>query len=141
MIRLTLPYPCSANRYWRTAVVAGRVSTFVSGEAKQYRRDVELAWMQAYGARAAATGPLTLTLALHGPCPQDWAKRERKEGPNWWLDARCIDLGNAEKVVADALQGLAYADDKQLVEQHKFKRPPDERGARVEIWIEPWGGE
>lgn len=137
-MHLILPYPISANVYWRTAVIKGRAVTYVSAEAKAYRREVELAFARAYGAAKPLSGPLTMTLALHGHRPQDWAKRERKEGALWWMDARCIDLGNAEKVTSDALQGLAYADDKQLVEQHKFKRAPDDRGARVEIWIEPW---
>lgn len=140
-MHLILPPPVSANRYWRHAVIKGRAMTYVSAEAKAYRKAVELAFARAYGVPKPLEGPLALTLSLYGARPKDWAKRERKEGALWWLDAKSIDLGNAEKVVADALQGLAYVDDKQLVEQHKFKRAPDERGARVEIWIESWEGE
>lgn len=140
-MHLILPYPISGNRYWRHTVVRGRAVTYVSSEAKKYREEVALAFSRAFGARAPLTGPLAMTLSLHGHRPIDWAKRQRKEGALWWLDAKSIDLGNAEKVLADALQGLAYVDDKQIVEQHKFKRAPDDRGARVEIWIEAWSGE
>lgn len=140
-MHLILPYPISANRYWRTAARGGRAITYISKEAEAYREAVALAHAQAYGARRPVTGPVTMTLSLHGPRPLDWAKRAKAEGPLWWLGARCIDLGNAEKVLADALQGIAYDDDAQIVEQHKFRRAPDEQGARVEIWIEKWEGE
>jgi len=139
-MRLILPYAVSANRYWAHTVRGGRAVTYVTKAAEQYRDEVAIAFARQYGMRKPLTGPVSMTLVLHGPRPQDWQKRLRTEGSLWWLDARCIDLGNAEKVLADALQGIAYVDDKQIVEQHKFRRAPDDQGARVEIYIEEWEG-
>ena len=42
-IRLKLPYPISANRYWRTRVAGKIAVTYVSAEAKSYKSIV--AWM------------------------------------------------------------------------------------------------
>jgi len=45
------------------------------------------------------------------------------------------DLDNRIKIVLDALQGQAYADDKQIVEIHA-KRYDDKADPRVEVRIE-----
>jgi crossover junction endodeoxyribonuclease RusA len=136
-VELTLPYPISANRYWRTASRGARAITYVSAEAKVYREAVALICAQTYGVMRPITGPLAMILRLYGPRPMDWQRRLKRDGERWWHDARCIDLGNAEKVLADALQGLVLEDDKQIVEIHMRRMPPDEKGARVEIEVSP----
>jgi crossover junction endodeoxyribonuclease RusA len=48
---------------------------------------------------------------------------------------RCIDLGNAEKVLSDALQGIVYDDDKRIWAMHKARMEPDGGPARVVLAI------
>ncbi len=138
MIRLVLPYPVSANRYWRSFVPRGskRAVTVVSDEAKAYR--IEVAKIaKAAGLRIPLDGRVELTLRLYPQRPQDWAKRAQRDPDTWDDDVRCIDLGNCEKVLEDALNGIAWVDDRQIRETHKFRCEPDEHGARVEVTIEP----
>lgn len=138
MIRLVLPYPVSANRYWRSFVPRGqkRAVTVVSDEAKAYR--IEVAKIaKAAGLRIPLDGRVELTLRLYPQRPQDWAKRAQRDPDTWDDDVRCIDLGNCEKVLEDALNGIAWVDDSQIRETHKFRCEPDEHGARVEVTIEP----
>jgi crossover junction endodeoxyribonuclease RusA len=108
-VTIELPWPPSANRYWR--MWQGRM--VVSSEARQYKLDV--------AARARLAGlrptdnPVCISLDLYRP-----AKRG--------------DLSNRIKIVEDALQGVAYHDDSQVIELHA-RRFDDKKNPRVEITI------
>ena len=109
-IRLTLDMPPSANRYWRST---GRV--YVSENAELYKADVStLAYQQ--GVRRELAGDLAMTVRVY---------RKIKSG----------DLDNRLKVLLDALKGVAFTDDKQIVEIHAY-RFDDARNPRVEVEIE-----
>ena len=112
--RLVLPWPVSANLYWRSFVPKGhrRAIVVVSDEAKAYKREV--AWIaKAAGVRPLA-GRVHLAYWLYPAMPLDAAKRKRKHGATWDDSVRSIDLDNAAKVLSDALNGIAYADDAQV---------------------------
>jgi crossover junction endodeoxyribonuclease RusA len=111
-IKLTLPYPPSANRYWRN--YNGRM--VVSDEARVYKELVAYEWLaQSHGADCLE-GNVSLTLKVYRP---------RKSG----------DLSNRIKVLEDALNGLAYEDDSQVKELHAY-RYDDKLNPRVEVEIE-----
>lgn len=115
---LSVGFPPSANRYWRHKVIrtakGPQVQTYVSKEAKDYKRDVE------EKARAAGIemveGDVILRLDVYRP---------RKAG----------DLSNRIKVLEDSLQGIAYHDDNQVV-QIIARRFDSKENPRVELWIE-----
>ena len=137
MILLTLPYPVSANVYWRSFVAPGarRAMVVVSNEAKAYRRQVlELALAQ--GIINPLQGRIALAIRLFPARPQDWARRARKLGAAWDDDVRCIDLDNANKVLLDALKGVAFEDDRWVRRLQAERMEPDEHGARVIVAIE-----
>ena len=69
------------------------------------------------------------------PVPQDWAKRAQQDPFGWADRVRCIDLGNAEKVLSDALNGVAWVDDSQLHRIVLDRAEPDGE-ARVEVRVE-----
>lgn len=91
----TLPLPPSANRYWRHF----RGRTVVSAEAKQYKATVA-ALMHEHQVDPL-TGPVCVSITVY---------RERKAG----------DLDNRIKIVLDAMQGIFYANDKQVRELHCY---------------------
>lgn len=132
---ITLPYPISANRYWATRVAGKIAMTYVTPEAKAYKRTAANL-VNAAGVRCS-NDRMRLHVKLFPARPQDWARRARKDPDKWDDDVRCIDLGNCEKVLSDALNGVAWADDKQLRGIFLERMEPDEHGARVEILIEP----
>ena len=134
MIRLTLPYPVSSNRYWNAITIPGRTMMAPSKEAKAYKAEVSKI-ARAAGLAAPMACRVEMWIRLYPARPQDWARRTRLDPANWDDDVRCIDLGNAEKVLADALQGIVYDDDKRIWHQDKRRMEPDERGARVELAI------
>lgn len=93
-----LPYPVSANEYWR--VQRGRVR--VSKKALAYKADIGSLWRM-FARPMIATGPVGVELLLH---PRITVKGEESKV--------CLDLDNTVKVTLDALNGVAYLDDKQV---------------------------
>jgi len=109
MPSLILPYPPSANRYWRIF----RGHHVPSAAAKAYREAVWAIAAQA-GLRSQFMGGVVLELVLRPLAPKDAERRERLIGPDWHWGVRCIDADNALKICLDALQGVAYANDNQI---------------------------
>lgn len=95
---ILLPYPVSANRYWRTF----RGMTVRSKEADEYKRTAAHSAFVA-GWRAIE-GPVSVGITLH-------PKLTKKGLPS----ATRMDLDNCIKVTLDALNGVAYRDDRQVV--------------------------
>ena len=135
-ITLTLPYPISANRYWRSFVPRGktRAIVVVSDEAKAYKQEV--GWLaRAAGLRSPFAGRVAVAVVLYPSRPQDWAKRAQRDPLTWDDSVQCLDLDNANKVLLDALKGLAFDDDKWVRRLASERMEPDEQGARVVVTI------
>lgn len=135
MITLTLPYPVSANVYWRSFVPRGHSRSIVtlSDEAKAYKATVGKL-VRAAGIRAPLAGRVAISVQLFPARPQDWARRARKDPTAWDDDVRCIDLDNANKVLLDSLKGLAIEDDKWVRKLWSERMEPDGE-ARVVVTI------
>jgi crossover junction endodeoxyribonuclease RusA len=106
---LVLPMPPSANRYWRNY----RGVTVVSDEAKAYKCAAGYSAKQ-QGARVLS-GSVSIVIDVF---------RGRRSG----------DLDNRLKVALDALKGIAYHDDSQVVEIHA-RRFDDKGNARIEVSV------
>lgn len=94
---VTLPYPPSANRYLRHTARG----TYRTSEANAYRTQAQ--WL----AKAAGFKPLdgfvAVSVTLH-------PKETKKGQPS----ATVLDLDNCLKVAMDAMQGIAFENDKQV---------------------------
>ncbi len=135
MIELTLPYPLSANRYWKAITIPGRTMMAPSKEAKAYKEAVGWAAREA-GIRAPIAGRVAIEIRLYPQRPQDWARRARLNPAAWDDDVRCLDLDNANKVLFDALKGVAIEDDKWVRRIVAERMEPDGE-ARVVVRITP----
>lgn len=140
-IRVTLPYPPSANRYWRTRVITPKagspiVSTYVSSEAKQFKESAD--WLlKAAGIRSPLAGRVHVHIELWPHRPLDWAKRAKAD-PLYWADTvQRLDLDNCRKVVTDALKGIAIEDDRQVWKDSGEVMEPDGRDACLVVTITP----
>lgn len=136
-VTIELPYPLSANRYWRSFVPRGwdRAVVAVSDEAKVYKGEVRWLCRQA-GITKPLQGRLHVDLKLYPARPQDASKRARANPTRWDDDVRCIDLDNARKVVLDALKGIVFDDDKWIWRDSGERMEPD-GAARVVVTITP----
>lgn len=110
MTRLTLPYPPSANIYWRHN--RGRIHR--SEEADAYIEQV--GWLCVNARVQRLEGHVCISVDVYRP-------------------ARRGDLDNSLKVLIDALRGYAYTDDSQILEIHAM-RHDDKKDPRVEVSIE-----
>ena len=108
----TLPYPPSANRYLRHT---GR-GTYRTSEANTYRKQAQLAAMMA-GIRARHFGPVAIHATLHPRLTKAGKASETR-----------IDLDNCLKVALDALEGIAFENDKQVRRISLKVGPPIEGG-------------
>ncbi len=133
---LWLPYPPSANRYWRHA----RGRTFVSPEGEAFRKAARSQWFATYGLTVSPwNGAVALEVTLHPVRPKDWERRQRLQGETWVDSVRCIDLDNCLKIPLDALQGIAFENDKQVREIIMKRGEPVEHGALRVKWAELQG--
>lgn len=132
---LSLPYPVSANRYWRSFVPKGhrRAIVVLSDEAKSYKSQV--GWIaKEHGLIAPLSGRVHLDCKLYPSLPKDAERRMRKHGDGWDDSVQCLDLDNALKVLIDSLKGIAYADDKQVFRLTAERMEPDGE-ARVVVAV------
>lgn len=139
-LTLVLPYPVSSNRYWAHRVVKPKggkpmALVYVTPEAKEYRERVALI-VRSAGVRLPITGRVRLRAELYPSRPQDWQRRMRKLGETWDDSVQCIDLGNAEKVMSDALQGIVIADDCMFRRIVLDRMEPDDKGARLVVHVD-----
>jgi crossover junction endodeoxyribonuclease RusA len=111
VLKLTLPEPPSANRWWRKF----RNRMVLSAEARAYKTLVWGYVMEHRGRPAGECGSVAVSI--------DWY-RGRKAG----------DLDKRIGVLLDALQGLAYDNDSQVVEL-TARRFDDKQNPRVEVTI------
>lgn len=71
----------------------------------------------------AFTGLVEINCTFYFPIAKTWTKHKKERAVKGLL--RCTvrpDLDNLVKLVLDALNGVAYADDSQIVRVHAFKK-------------------
>jgi crossover junction endodeoxyribonuclease RusA len=132
-LTLTLPYPLSANRYWRPVRIGKHITIVPTKEAKAYRADIA-ARCCAAGIVAPLVGRVHVDVKLYPARPQDWQRRMRIDGAAWDDTVRCIDIDNANKVLLDALKDVAIEDDKWVRRLSSERMEPDGE-ARVVVTI------
>lgn len=115
-LALTLPWPPALNHYYRH--VGSRV--LISRAGRDYKAMAGL-WASAAGAVDPLEGELAVSLVLYRP---------RRAG----------DVDAYAKCLLDAMQGHLWADDKQIVELHLYRRD-DKHRPRVEVRVWAVGGE
>lgn len=141
---LVLPYPISANCYWRAAIVPPSAKSKtnhwhaaprLTAEAKAYKAEV------LYIARQAKiykpiTGRVSIDLTLYPALPKDHLKRARKDIDNWADNVRSLDLDNVFKVTMDSLKDVVFEDDRWVWEIHARRGEPD-GAARMVVTVAP----
>lgn len=119
MHRIELPYPISANRYWRIF----RGMAVKSAEARDYKSAVHALAMD-LGMDEPLSGAVHVEIAYHPKRPKKYTG-----GP-----VRSFDIDNTLKVAIDALNGIAWHDDKQITFLAIRKGEPVPDGALIVQW-------
>jgi len=99
----------------------------------QYEKYIKQAWHDAHSPCKPFSGPLVVTLSFRYQRPKSHFLKAgiRDTAPVHYTQTP--DLDNIEKAVLDALNGVAYVDDKQIIRKftHKEWHAHDE----IEVWI------
>lgn len=91
----------------------------------------------ASGIRAPFPGRVGVRYKLFPNRPKDFQRRANRDPSNWDDTVSCIDLDNAQKVMFDSLNKIAFIDDKMIRRIEAERGIPDEFGARIEVEIYP----
>ena len=136
-VTLTLPYPISTNRYYRTFMPKGFKApvTTLSKEARLYKAMVRVMAQEA-GVEAPMPGRVEVAYTLYPQRPQDYAKRMRSDPLGWDDTVQCIDLDNAQKVLMDSLKGVVFGDDRWVRRIVAERAEPDGE-ARLVVTVTP----
>ncbi len=119
MARIPLPYPISANRYWRIA----RNRLYRSKEAEDFKRFASVS--AKYARQVLEAGHVAVDIVLRPKLNVDGKASKTR-----------LDLDNAIKVALDALNGIAWHDDKQVVSITASIGPPI-KGGGLEVAVIP----
>jgi Holliday junction resolvase RusA-like endonuclease len=113
----------------------GRPHTYTPTGTKQREDTIANAYKQEANGIYFNEKPIKISMEFYYPIPTSWTKRE-KESARAGRRNPCVkpDLDNACKLVMDALNGVAFGDDKQVLYMSASKRYGDV--ARTEVTIE-----
>ena len=119
----------------RTVNNGGRVHSFTPEKTVLYENLIKLCFEQAKPKDwQPLQGWVEMTIRAVFPVPKSYSKKMRK----WCLEG-CEkptvkpDTDNLAKVICDALNGLAYADDKQIIKLTITKEYGEEPGVEVTL--------
>lgn len=111
----------------------GRVQTFTPRKTAEYEARVKAAYLAA-GGENFADQPIVMTFTFFfGIAKSDTKKRRQDKLEGRILPVKPPDLDNAIKSIADALNGIAYDDDSQIVVIYASKAYDVNPRAVVEI--------
>jgi len=85
------------------------------------------------GSRSPITGPVHFALRAQFLPPLSWSKKKRDEAMNAWCISK-VDVDNIVKAWSDALNGIVYLDDNQIVSIIASKKYGPEDVVVVTVW-------
>jgi Holliday junction resolvase RusA-like endonuclease len=124
------PVPKGRPRFARRGTF---VQTYTDSKTLEYETLVGFKARQAIGASEPLKGHLTVFLYLRYAVPASYSKKRTEACLNGLEYPKRVDLDNCYKSITDAMNGIVYADDSQIVEAHILKCYSLEPGANVMI--------
>jgi Holliday junction resolvase RusA-like endonuclease len=117
MINLAVPGPpvgFARTRIARTR--SGRIVPFTPKKPRNHMAFIKALFVQKYPGLMPLEGPLEMDILVYFPIPKS-ASKKRRDDMLWQreLPAKKPDASNILKIAEDALNGVAYRDDCQLV--------------------------
>lgn len=112
---------------------------YVSKETRAAEKAIASLYLQAAETRRPLTGPVRLTIVAVYRIPTGWPAELRRTAAQGRLHCTTKpDRDNIEKLICDALNGLAWCDDAQIAAGETVKRYGDPE--RTEVVIESLAG-
>jgi len=134
-VKFFIPGPPAGKGRPRFGRHDGEVVTYTPEKTSTYEEKVQLCYLQQVGRRRFPDNAyLEMHIVSRHPVPKSETKvRRALMLSNQLLPAKKPDIDNIVKIIQDALNGLAYKDDKQFVGLHVMKVYSDTPGIEVLI--------
>ena len=96
----------------RVTMIGGRARAYTPKKSADYERHIAREW-----AHERQSGAVRLDIVFGMPIPQSWSKKQQDAAASGLiLPSKKPDIDNLIKAVMDALNGVAYDDDNQVIE-------------------------
>lgn len=100
----------------RVQVIHGKVHTYTPDATANYENLVKVMYLRACG-RVRLYGAIKAEITAIYSIPQSWSKKRKEEACKGDIaPMKKPDTDNIAKIILDSLNGVAYDDDKQVVE-------------------------
>jgi Holliday junction resolvase RusA-like endonuclease len=110
------------------------IAHYTPEKTVNYENLVKMVAMQDMKGKQLIAGPISMVISLFFQIPESWSNKKRLSALNGTVRPTVKpDLDNCCKVVADALNGVVWHDDKQVVEVTVKKFYSDRPRANVSI--------
>jgi len=103
----------------RATTINGHARMYTPAKTRGYEAEVWEAYRKAGG--GMLDGNLSMTIKAYREIPKSWNKQRRQDAAMKFCDTK-PDIDNIVKVICDALNGVAFKDDAQVVEVKAQKR-------------------
>ena len=124
------PVPKSRPRFARRG---NFVQTYTDAKTIDYETHVAMKARQAIGASEPLQGALTVFLYLRYLIPPSYSKKRKEACLRGVEYPKKIDIDNVYKSITDAMNGIVYTDDSQIVEAHIKKVYAESAGANIMV--------
>ena len=112
----------------RMTTRGGKVRSFTPEKTASYEALTIAAYRDAGGSGGIIESPVAVTLACQFAMPKSWSAKKRSMMTGAWCTKK-PDADNVAKAVCDALNGVLWRDDAQVVDLSVEKRWCDGGGA------------
>ena len=109
------------------------VQTYTDSKTIEYETLVAMKARQAIGASEPLKGALSVFLYLRYSIPSSYTKKRKEACLNGLEFPKRIDIDNVYKSITDAMNGIVYLDDSQIVEAHIKKLYAEQGGADIMV--------
>jgi Holliday junction resolvase RusA-like endonuclease len=83
-------------------------------ETANYENLVKVCFREKYPEHVPTDKPIAINIEAEYPIPKSWSKKKRSQALNKEIFPTRHDWDNVGKIICDALNGIAYQDDKQI---------------------------
>lgn len=133
-VRFTVPGPAVGKGRPRIGKIGPHARMFTPEKTVNYEGRVALCAQQAMAGRTLFEGPLAVELEIVCQVPASWSKRKHADALSGFVQPTTKpDIDNVEKAIFDALNGVAWNDDVQVVRVIKSKQYGPVPGVSVSI--------
>ena len=137
MIRreFTIPGPPHGKERARTVLQAGRVHSYTPEKTALYERLVGECYNFTHPGAKRLTGPVELKITAFFAIPKSWSQAMKQKALAEIIRPTVkSDYDNIAKAVTDGLNGIAWDDDKQVVDAYISKKYAVNPRVEVEIY-------